>query len=63
VRTNRDDRYFSDTFQFMPRFGYTHMFKNMLDHPNISLELGVDYRDIRKRVRFREIVYSGPVDE
>ena len=36
VRTNRDDRYFSDTFQAMPLNGYTRMFENMLDHPNIT---------------------------
>jgi UDP-galactopyranose mutase len=63
VRTNRDDRYFGDKFQAMPRFGYTRMFENMLDHPNIHLELGVDYRDVLKRVQFRELIFSGPVDE
>jgi UDP-galactopyranose mutase len=63
VRTNRDDRYFGDKFQAMPRFGYTRMFENMLDHPNIHLELGVDYRDVVKRVQFRELIFSGPVDE
>ena len=32
VRTNRDDRYFTDTYQAMPLHGYTRMFENMLDH-------------------------------
>ena len=32
VRTNRDDRYFGDAFQYMPLKGYTRMFENMLDH-------------------------------
>ena len=63
VRTNRDDRYFSDRFQVMPRFGYTRMFENILDHPNITVELGVDYRDCVKRIPHRELVFSGPVDE
>jgi UDP-galactopyranose mutase len=63
VRTNRDDRYFSDRFQAMPRFGYTRMFENMLDHPNITLELGVDYNDCVKRIAHRELIFSGPVDE
>jgi UDP-galactopyranose mutase len=63
VRTNRDDRYFGDKFQAMPLFGYTRMFENMLDHPNIQVELGVEYRDLVKRVNFRELVYTGPVDE
>ncbi len=63
VRTNRDDRYFGDKFQAMPLFGYTRMFENMLDHPNIQVELGVEYRDLVKRVNFQELVYTGPVDE
>src|ERR671920_700198 len=28
VRTNRDDRYFSDSYQAMPKFGFTRMFEN-----------------------------------
>ena len=36
VRTNRDDRYFTDTYQAMPLHGYTRMFERMLSHPNIK---------------------------
>ena len=46
VRTNRDDRYFTDTYQAMPLHGYTRMFENMLDHPNIKIMLNTDYREI-----------------
>ena len=63
VRTNRDDRYFSDRYQAMPRNGFTAMFENMLDHRNITIELGTDYRDVLRRVQFKELIYSGPVDE
>jgi UDP-galactopyranose mutase len=63
VRTNRDDRYFTDRFQVMPKNGYTRMFENMLDHPNITLALGVDYREVVNETQFRELVYSGPIDE
>ena len=63
VRTNRDDRYFTDTYQAMPRHGFTRMFENMLDHPNITIVLNTDYRDVLKKVRYRELVYTGPVDE
>ena len=63
VRTNRDDRYFTDAFQFMPKHGFTRMFENMLDHSNISLSLNTDYRELRKRVRFRRLIFTGPVDE
>ena len=42
VFLSRDDRYVQDTFQGMPLEGYTPMFEKMLDHPNITLELGTD---------------------
>jgi UDP-galactopyranose mutase len=63
VRTNRDDRYFTDTFQAMPLHGYTRMFENMLDHPNIKIMVNTDYRDIEREFEFGEMIYSGPVDE
>lgn len=63
VRLNRDDRYFSDIYQAMPRRGFTEMFQKMLDHPKITILLGTDYRDVCKSVRYRELVYSGPIDE
>ena len=63
VRLNRDDRYFGDTWQVMPRYGFTRMFENMLDHPRITITLDTDYRDVIKSVRFKEMVYTGPIDE
>ncbi len=63
VRTNRDDRYFTDTYQAMPLHGYTRMFERMLDHPNIKILLNTDYREIIDEIPFREMIYSGPVDE
>jgi UDP-galactopyranose mutase len=63
VRLGRDDRYFSDLYQAMPSGGYTRMFENMLDHPNIEIALGTDYRDAAKGVRYRQLIYTGPVDE
>ena len=46
TRTNRDDRYFTDTYQAMPLHGYTRMFERMLDHPNIKILLNTDYREV-----------------
>jgi UDP-galactopyranose mutase len=63
VRTNRDDRYFTDEFQSMPKHGYTRLFENMLDHDNIDIALGADYRDLKKEVSYRELIYTGPIDE
>ncbi|MEJ7605547.1 MAG: UDP-galactopyranose mutase [Bryobacteraceae bacterium] len=63
VRTNQDDRYFSDTHQSMPLHGYTRMFENMLDHPNIKIMVNTDYREIERFVPYEHMIYSGPVDE
>lgn len=63
VRTNDDDRYFGDSFQQMPLHGYTRMFENMLDHDNITLMLGCEWRDIRDEVEFGHLIFTGPVDE
>jgi UDP-galactopyranose mutase len=63
VRTNRDDRYFTDTYQAMPKHGYTRMFENMLDHDNIKILLNTDYREIEGVIPYREMIYTGPIDE
>jgi UDP-galactopyranose mutase len=63
TRTNRDDRYFVDNYQAMPLHGFTRMFENMLDHPNIKIMLNTDYRDIKEFVPYKEMIYTGPVDE
>jgi len=62
TRTNRDDRYFTDTYQAMPLHGYTAMFEKMLDHPNIKILLNCDYREIQREIPYREMIYTGPVD-
>src|SRR4051812_28160617 len=63
VRTNRDDRYFTDTYQVMPAHGYTRMFERMLDHPSISILLNTDYRDVAGLLPATEMIYTGPIDE
>jgi UDP-galactopyranose mutase len=63
VRTNRDDRYFTDTYQAMPLHGYTRMFERMLMHPNIKIMLNADYREIEQLVPHGQMIYTGPIDE
>jgi UDP-galactopyranose mutase len=63
TRTNADDRYFGDSHQFMPLHGYTRMFENMLDHPNIRIMTNTDFEDIRNDVQYDHLIYSGPIDE
>lgn len=62
TRTNRDDRYFTDTYQAMPLHGYTVMFQKMLSHPNIKVMLNTDYKEIIDVIPYKNMIYTGPVD-
>lgn len=62
VRTNDDCRYFTDKYQFMPKDGYTKMFERMLNHKNIEILLGKDYKEIVNDIKFDKMIYTGPID-
>lgn len=62
TRNNKDDRYFTDTYQAMPLYGYTKMFEKMLSHPNIKVMLNTDYKEIESEFYFKKMIYTGPVD-
>ncbi|MBB5414254.1 UDP-galactopyranose mutase [Paraburkholderia atlantica] len=62
TRSNDDDRYFTDTFQFMPAHGYTAMFEKMLDSPNIDVRLSTDYDVVKANIECGHVVYTGPID-
>jgi UDP-galactopyranose mutase len=63
VRTNRDDRYFTDAYQAMPLRGYTAMFARMVAHKNIKILLNTDYHEIENSVLYDEVIFTGPIDE
>jgi UDP-galactopyranose mutase len=63
TRTNRDGRYFTDSYQAMPLRGYTRMFENMLSHENIKIMLNTDYHEIIDMIPFKKMIFTGPVDE
>jgi UDP-galactopyranose mutase len=62
TRTDRDGRYFTDTFQAMPKHGYTRMFEKMLAHPNIKVMLNTDYREVAELLPWKHMIYTGQVD-
>lgn len=63
TRTDKDDRYFLDTFQAMPLDGYTRMFERMLDHENITVMLDTNYADLRRENMASHTIFTGPIDE
>lgn len=62
TRTNDDDRYFTDSWQFMPSNGYSAMFEAMLHHPRVTVLLNHEYKKGVDDVGFDHVVYTGPVD-
>ncbi|MEL1244989.1 UDP-galactopyranose mutase [Flavobacterium sp. DGU11] len=63
VRANYDDRYFSDTYQALPKGGYTRLFESILDHPNIEVMLNTDFFEIKDQVKgYEKLFYTGPID-
>ena len=60
---SRDDRYFQDIYQAMPLAGYTAMFRKMLDHPRISVQLGTEWHEISECFPTSRIVFTGAIDE
>ena len=62
TRNNKDNRYFTDTYQAMPLHGYTKMFENILAHPNIKVMLNTDYKEIEADIHYKKMIYTGPVD-
>jgi UDP-galactopyranose mutase len=62
TRTNKDDRYFTDTYQAMPLHGYTALFQRMLAHPNIKIMLNTDYKEVIDLIPHKSLVFTGPID-
>ena len=73
VFVSRDDRYFQDKYQGVPKDGFTPMFEHMLDHENIEVVLDTDCRDVLKftgnEILFEgkpfagDVIYTGALDE
>lgn len=73
LRFSYEEGYFDDPYQVMPEQSFTHFFQNLLDHPNIHVELGVEALD---HIQIRNdriildgvpleipVVYTGALDE
>lgn len=57
---NYDERYLNKDFQYLPKEGFTHLFTNLLTHPNIEVQLGTDaLAHIEFDEQLQEIYYEG----
>ncbi len=61
---SKDNRYFpSNKFQWLPKNGYTKMFKKMLDNKSIKILLNTDYKDIINEINYEKLYFTWPIDE
>lgn len=69
-----DERYMNKDFQYLPQKGFTTLFENLLQHPNITLRLNEDatehiaFDELKRRVLYDSeevdlLIYTGAVDE
>lgn len=68
-----EDLYFSDSYQFMPKNGFSDIFNKMLDSPNIDIILGTSANSVltlkKDKIYFNnqefkgKVVYTGALDE
>ncbi|OGX06603.1 MAG: hypothetical protein A2Z88_04950, partial [Omnitrophica WOR_2 bacterium GWA2_47_8] len=64
LRYNEDEAYLNDSFQAMPKEGYTRMFEGMVKgNRNITILLNAGYAQVKDRVKFKKLIYTGPIDE
>ena len=63
VRYNFNNRYFNDPYEGLPVGGYTAWLENLADHPNIEIQLNIDFFEVRDDLpEGTPIVYTGPLD-
>ncbi len=61
IYIGEDNRYFHDKYQGIPIDGYTELIKKMITHPNITLMLNTDYKNIK--LKYKRLFYTGSIDE
>jgi len=60
---SRDDRYFQDEYQGIPKEGYTKLFEKLIHNKNIEILTKTGFNDIRDKLKYKKIFYTGPIDE
>ncbi len=75
IRLSYDNKHFLHKYQVMPKEGFTKLFDNMLNHSNITIQLGVNATDVlelnpvNKMIFYDgkafdgKLVYTGSLDE
>lgn len=62
IRFNRNDSYVDQKLKYMPKKGYTEMFKKMVSNKKIKILLNKDFKKIREKIDFKFLIYTGTPD-
>ncbi len=62
IYISRDDRYFQDIYQGIPKEGYTKIIEKMLSNKNIKVLLNTDYKEVIGGIKFDKLIYTGHID-
>ncbi|MHA1380649.1 MAG: UDP-galactopyranose mutase [Candidatus Helarchaeota archaeon] len=62
VVISKDNNYFQDEYQGIPKNGYTKIFKRMLASKNIRILLNTDYKKVINSIKYKMLIYTGPID-
>jgi UDP-galactopyranose mutase len=60
VRVSHEDRYFQDSFQYMPDEGFARMFDRMLDHPGITMRHATPAAEAGEAAH--AVIHTGTID-
>jgi UDP-galactopyranose mutase len=75
IFVGKDNRYFNDKYQAVPKEGYTKIFERMLDNKNIKLMLNTDFKEVmdidieNKKIYFLnqefkgKVIFTGMIDK
>ena len=73
VYVSYEDRYFTDTYQFQPKDGFTPMIEKMLDHENINVQLSTDAMSLisiengtvyyKDKPFYGKVIFTGKIDD
>jgi UDP-galactopyranose mutase len=47
----------------MPKYGYTKMAENIINHDNIKVMLNTTYDEIKDEISYFNIIFTGCIDE
>jgi len=62
IYVSRDNSWFQDKYQGMPKEGFARLFEKMVDNKNIEVKLNTNYHKIKNKIKPDLVFYTGALD-